>query len=40
MAALDAPQAAETVFTYVLLAVIGGIGAILSVKAYGRQGTR
>ena len=35
MAAPDAPQAAENAFTYVVLAAIGTIGAILSVKAYG-----
>lgn len=35
MAAPDAPQAAENVVTYVVLAAVGAIGAILSVKAYG-----
>ena len=35
MAAPDAPQAAENVFTYLVLAAIGAIGATLSVKAYG-----
>jgi hypothetical protein len=36
MAVPDAPQAAENVVTYVVLATIGAIGVILSVKAYGR----
>jgi len=35
MAAPDAPQAAENVFTYLVLAAIGAIGTLLSVKAYG-----
>ncbi|NOT42390.1 MAG: hypothetical protein HOP13_18090 [Alphaproteobacteria bacterium] len=35
MAMPDAPQAADYVVTYVVLAAIGAIGAILSVKAYG-----
>ncbi len=35
MAAPDAPQAAENVLTYVVLAALAAIGAILSVKAYG-----
>ena len=35
MASPDAPQAADNVFTYVVLAAIGAIGTILSVKAYG-----
>lgn len=37
MAVPDAPQAAENVVTYVVLAAIGAIGAILSVKAYGSR---
>ena len=35
MAAPDAPQAADNVFTYVGLAAIGAIGTMLSVMAYG-----
>ena len=35
MASPDAPQAADNVFTYVVLAAIGAIGTTLSVKAYG-----
>lgn len=35
MASPDAPQAADNVFTYVVLATTGAIGTILSVKAYG-----
>ena len=35
MAAPDAPQAAGNGLTFVVLAAIGAIGAILSVKAYG-----
>ena len=35
MAAPDAPQAAENGLTYVVLAAVGAIGVILSVKAYG-----
>ena len=37
MAAPNAPQAAENVLTYAILAAIGAIGAILSVKAYGSK---
>lgn len=35
MAVPDAPQAAESWLTYLLLAAIVAIGAILTVKAYG-----
>ena len=35
MAAPGAPQAAENGLTYAVLAAIGAIGVILSVKAYG-----
>lgn len=35
MAAPDAPQADDNVFTYVGLAAIGAIGTMLSVMAYG-----
>lgn len=35
MAAPDAPQAADNVFTYLVLATVAAIGALLSVKAYG-----
>ena len=35
MAAPDASQAADNVFTYVGLAAIGAIGTMLSVMAYG-----
>lgn len=37
MAAPNAPQAAENVLTYGMLAAIVAIGAILSVKAYGSK---
>lgn len=37
MAAPNAPQAAENVLTYAMLAAIGAIGVILSVKAYGSK---
>ena len=36
MAVPDAPQAPDNVMTYGILAAIGVIGAVLSVKAYGR----
>lgn len=35
MALPDASQAAESVVTYVILAAVGAIGAILCIKAYG-----
>lgn len=35
MAAPDAPQAADTVFTYLVLAAMGAVGTMLSVMAYG-----
>lgn len=35
MAVPDAPQAAENVFTYAVLAAIGAVGVVLSVIAYG-----
>ena len=37
MAAPNAPQAAENVLTYAMLATISAIGVILSVKAYGSK---
>lgn len=37
MAEPNAPQAAENVLTYAMLAAIGAIGVILSVKAYGSK---
>ncbi len=37
MAVPDAPQAAENVLTYMVLAAICAIGAVLSVMAYGAK---